>query len=234
MKIAPVQVPTDTLAPTLHAPSPLTSFEDILTASELKDEERQRAFGFSELSIFGPDGATAHRAVGTHGGPPATPDREAMAVGGREPPSPAILGTPSLQAPAPLGARNADARLSLRMALQQSQPTPQVAAFTGPRQSSPPPETGRASASGAAVFRQAQPQPRSTTVSLTFAEHNGTVQLLAAAGGLAPDARSALRRAAIGVLAEFGLALGDITLDGQPVEPLTIRQTGAFDGDHFG
>lgn len=233
MKIVPVQVPNGAPAPTLQAPPPSQSFEDVLTASELKFEERQRAFGFSELGIFRPDSASPHRPARPHDSAPAPPSQEALNAGIAERAAPTIPGTPALQMRTMSGVKEAGARPSLRMAPQQTPLAPQIAAFA-PQRQSPPPESGRIGETGSAVLRPAQPQPRVKAFSLTFAEHNGAVQLLAATGGLAPEVRLAVRKAAVEVLAEFGFALGEITLDGQPVEPFTILQTGAFDGDHFG
>lgn len=208
-----------------------------LTRGEAKIEEQHRAFGFSELSVFGADSVRqAAPAPPSPAAPPLQPGAADAAIDGH-----AVHTTASASVveapPTDKASRNigdTGRRLSLRVALQQaSEPAPRTATAPSLRPAIATPERGGAERAAPSLPRE-RPAVQAKPFSLTLAEQNGTVQLLAAAGGLVSQDRAAVRRAAAQVLAEFGLNLGEFTLNGETAEPFTISHTGAFDGDQRG
>lgn len=229
MKIDPAasQVATPRQKPS--SPASSQSFGDILTAAEMKREGAQRAFGFSELGMFGASGsAPAPAAQETFASQPAaklSAQETATPEGHPAPRQHAAPGVKPMTTAKPGDRVSETSVLVPRSAQSPAEPGADAAPLRAIRGSQPKPDT---LAGAMAERRLPRPAVKSKPLSLVLAERNGTLQVVAATGGMAPEARTALRKAAADVAAEFGVSLGEFTLDGAPLEP---EQIGAPHGD---
>ena len=232
MKVLPVHtIPT--------RPSPLPSVRpDGDFAAVLADRAaavEQRAAGFGELGMFGTSRALNATAAAESGKAEATGDPSV-------PPDPDLAPQESMTAakgddrPMP-GRADIDAAVSPigRAAADALNPSAEsgelamsacAADIALPAQSDAEtvaePRPGRAAAGRAAPDRQL------ASPALIVTEATGAVRV-AAAAGLAPHERIRFRRAAEDMLAEHGLALAELTLDGT-AEPASSPYAGGPDG----
>lgn len=237
MKIAP---PSPLIA-RIRAPSaaPMVSpgvpFEELLQApGGLRQERRERAFGFSELGLLGPPSGS--HSVADPLRPPKPPYTEAGATAG---PSTAAARSAEAQ---PLASRIAEPRETTDIAAARAQNRPvkgAVAAVahapvnTSAKNESPPAIETEAPESKRAPSRTPSTQS-SKPLKLIVFEENGSLQLIAGSAGLSAEERTRLRRAAEAVAAEFGLSLDSFTLDGSEREPPAFTSIGALHGHHRG
>jgi hypothetical protein len=241
MKIAPTTaaLPSPFSNPAADAPSDSTlSFETLLDEGvTLKAEQPQRAFGFSERGLLVSWGEDA--------GAPPRADRlapSAQMVNQTQgatlekliddvTPAKVIVDEFEVQVTSP----NETASWAPRIIGAQRIPElagAQVAAVTvQARLSTSFPET-RPPARTAAPTRQAPPA-ESRRLSLVISEQNGTVQIIAGAPELSPEARARLRKAAAALAAEFGVTLSEFTINGGTVDPIP-SSIGAPYGDFAG
>ncbi|MGE5566070.1 MAG: hypothetical protein ACM3YN_07950 [Parcubacteria group bacterium] len=231
--LTPSAVPTTSPAQGDLAPS----FEQVLQEGVALEVQRQeRAFGFSELGVIrpSPPGATPQAEPMTAKNPvdAASEDAETlMRAGESEPSKSAALRTsspaPETRSAAPTG------KTFMEMSAVRPQATaesPQaVVAF--PQAPSLRPARPSQNCVPKAPARQLPQEGQPKRFSLVVSEQDGAVQIIAGTPRLSEEAKERLRRAAAMLAAEFGVTLGDLTLNGALIDA-PAPTTGAPDG-HF-
>jgi hypothetical protein len=213
------------------------SFDQLLEAGVTFEVQRQqRAFGFSELGVLRPCSTETA---------PQTPAMDEGIVGGMPrgvetlmratvTDVPIVLlqtassqpetsgGTPVAQTFLDLDATRLQAAPGPRQTIVALQHAPIFRAM-GQRQMSAP----------RTLSRQLPQSPQAKRFSLVVSEQDGAVQIIAGAPQLGAEAKERLRKAAALLAAEFGVTLGEFTINGVFVDA-PAPTTGASDGDFAG
>lgn len=237
MKIAPAALLQINPTPAARsAAMPGSPFEQLLDAANLPLEGRQRAFGFSELGVFGAASAIASAAA-LEMETPEVPLSQMAAL--------SLAASRLQEAQLTPNARRGDvyvggSRDKAPPAPRSRLVSPQHSSI-GPLADAAPPTLRETQTDGeeisvgvrrSAARHLTQVQPK--RLSLIVSEQNGAIQILAGSPELGPEARERLRKAAAELAAEFGVTLAQFTLNGSAVEPTFVSQTGAPHGDQRG
>lgn len=225
---------------TSPAPGDLSlSFEELLEEGVTLEVQRQeRAFGFSELGVIRPGPAdtrpqTPAMVQSTLGVAPEDVQATAQ-FGEAERSEPVTLPVVSLPAESRIDASIAGRGFSeANTAASRVMPSPQQTVVAVPQAPIVKPQRQSPTSSPKTPSRPLPQNAQSRRFSIVVSEQEGAVQIIAGAPQLSAEAKERLRKAAAMLAAEFGVTLGDFTINGALVDA-PVPTTGAPDGDFPG